>query len=155
MTQADLPSWLLAGLGQVGLAAMLVLAACSSESEEMDTSVEQLLQKARQQSEVLRFSELDGPAWDALYIVGPYTTPDQLRETFGPEAEKLSEFSMEMRDDVSLLVFVHEDGIIDAVEVPRSLADFAPLSSPDPIPRADTAFRIAGGDDARTVTPAR
>ncbi len=66
--------------------------------------------------------------WGRMYVFGPYTTADTINETL----EKnwyLAEFSsIAENDSITLILFTKTQKVIAFMEIPRSVADFSPLS---------------------------
>src|SRR3546814_9235511 len=66
--------------------------------------------------------------WDRVCIRGPYSDNQAAAETLGFTWPVESRSSIGESDGISLLLFVHNNEVVTAVEHPRSHGDFSNLS---------------------------
>lgn len=69
--------------------------------------------------------------WDALYIFGPYTAPDEVRETLGFAWDRADKADMSVDDGNCLLVFTKNGSVVTYAKVPRSQGDFDKARRPE------------------------
>jgi hypothetical protein len=61
--------------------------------------------------------------WDKAYLFEPYSTEEQFEKQLGVEYEDPSHISS--RDDIYLLVFLHEGKVVQYAEIDRQRGDFS------------------------------
>jgi hypothetical protein len=64
--------------------------------------------------------------WEKACIFGPYTDPAEMRRTMGTDVTERDIHSIQTRDDINLLIFLHDSRIVRSVAHPRRRGDFAP-----------------------------
>lgn len=66
--------------------------------------------------------------WEAMYIFGPYTTEETINNMLGHKWQFTSQTSIAENDSITLILFAKAKKVVASMEVPRGVADFAPLS---------------------------
>jgi hypothetical protein len=67
-----------------------------------------------------------GFPWERVCVVGPYTTPEQLRALAGTEIVASAAQGIAGRDDVNLLLFFSNGRVVRSTAHPRKEGDFGP-----------------------------
>lgn len=88
------------------------------------------------------FNELKQIEWDMLYIFGPYTPTSDIESKLGTSNYSIKQVGIEIRDDISLLVFLKQNMVKAVVAYPRQEADFSLLASFHPIPKKESFFKL-------------
>jgi hypothetical protein len=64
--------------------------------------------------------------WDKACIFGPYTDPAEIRRTMGTDFAERDARGIHTRDDINLLIFIHDNRVVRSVAHPRARGDFGP-----------------------------
>ena len=86
-------------------------------------------------------ADATGPAWQRVYVFGPYTPLAVIEQCLGRPAVFLTQ-GIESRDDANLLVFQFPDVAPQAILVPRQAGDFAPEASRRGYSRREAVFVV-------------
>lgn len=78
---------------------------------------------------VLNFLEITQFSWDRVYFFEPYTHPSRIDDELGFFWLESRFTTIESSDNVTLLVFVSNRHVVQYLEFPRSLGDFANLDN--------------------------
>jgi len=65
--------------------------------------------------------------WDRLYVFGPYTQPSEIAAVVGRSWHKSCFTTIDTSEGLALLVFTNNGQVVDCIEFPSNIADFAPL----------------------------
>jgi hypothetical protein len=65
--------------------------------------------------------------WDRLYVFESYTQPSEIAEVVGRSWRKSCYTTIHTSEGLALLVFTNSGQVVDCIEIPRNIADFAPL----------------------------
>ena len=65
--------------------------------------------------------------WDRLYVFESYTQPSEIAAVVGRSWRKSCYTTIHTSEGLALLVFTNNGQVVDCVEIPRNIADFAPL----------------------------
>lgn len=137
-------------MARAALLLCLALLACSSalpDDPRGSDTVRAALRSAveRGPGTDVRLAAVTPFAWRRMYVFGPYTFIEVLRDSLHldtrREAERLAR-GIDVRDDVSLLVFTFDDGAPASMEVPRFPVDFGPELVGRGYGPADAVFRV-------------
>ena len=96
-------------------------------------------------------SDLTDFDWQQLYVFAPYTTQKRIHRALGFEWSDPE--GIELRDNISLLVFVSDGKVVKYVAQPRDRGDFADLDVGSPWTPATAAFVVAADGQATDGQP--
>lgn len=82
-----------------------------------------------------------GPAWERVYVFGPYTPVAVIESCMGRPALGLAQ-GIDSRDDANLLVFRFPDAAPQAIVVPRQAGDFGHEASRRGYTRGEAVFVV-------------
>ncbi|UTE76628.1 hypothetical protein [Rossellomorea sp. KS-H15a] len=102
----------------------MVITACSSSDAEQNKTFENTVDfmvKELQNKEIEIHSIADFK-WDKAYLFPPYTSQESIEKKLKVEYEDSNNISN--RDDIYLLVFLHEGRVVQYTEINRQKADF-------------------------------
>ncbi|WP_051758178.1 hypothetical protein [Rossellomorea vietnamensis] len=102
----------------------MVITACSSSDAEQNKTFENTVDfmvKELQNKEIEIHSIADFK-WDKAYLFPPYTSQESIEKKLKIEYEDSDNISN--RDDIYLLVFLHEGRVVQYTEINRQKADF-------------------------------
>ncbi|MCC5801249.1 hypothetical protein [Rossellomorea vietnamensis] len=102
----------------------MVITACSSSDAEQNKTFENTVDfmvKELQNKEIEIHSIADFK-WDKAYLFPPYTSQESIEKKLKIEYEDSNNISN--RDDIYLLVFLHEGRVVQYTEINRQKADF-------------------------------
>ena len=68
-----------------------------------------------QQSEYVDFSKIVDGEWDNIILITPYTSKSEIKDKYGIDANRISDFSIEYREDLVLIIFCNEKSIQDYI----------------------------------------
>ena len=68
-----------------------------------------------QQSEYVDFSKIVDGEWDNIILITPYTSKSEIKDKYGIDANRISDFSIEYREDLVLRIFCNEKSIQDYI----------------------------------------
>jgi len=115
------------GSASVALA-LLVLASAACSDSEPKISVSIAGQFRRSAGGLVDLAEANPSPWDRVCVLGPYTTNASAKKTLGFDWNAEGKSVIHRNDGITLLVFVTSNHVVDFVEHPRNLGDFATLS---------------------------
>lgn len=78
--------------------------------------------------------------WDRVFVVGPFTPREELRQRVAMPQVLLYGLRLEARDDTVVLIFAEGNKYSAHVPFPRAIADFAPSARPEPYRRPTARF---------------
>ena len=64
-----------------------------------------------QQSKYVDFSKIVDGEWDNIILITPYTSKSEIKDKYGIDANRISDFSIEYREDLVLIIFCNEKSI--------------------------------------------
>jgi hypothetical protein len=88
---------------------------------------ETVLKSNKDNSTKLEFDKITDFKWNKLYIITPYVNQKDFCKKNGIEGVDSIETSMEIRDDINLLLFVLDNELVSYVNFPRNQADFSKI----------------------------
>ncbi|WP_026674023.1 hypothetical protein [Alkalihalobacterium bogoriense] len=100
---------------------LLILTGCSQQHKALETSIYSIVED--QNSEEVEVQSLTDFEWDKAFLFQPYTSNDGIIETLGVDFKDPS--NIEMREDIYLLVFLHENNVVHYVEIDRQRCSFS------------------------------
>ena len=65
--------------------------------------------------------------WDRLYVFESYTQPSEIDAVVGRSWRKSCYTTIHTSEGLALLVFTNSGQVVDCIEIPTNVADFAPL----------------------------
>ena len=68
-----------------------------------------------QQSEYVDLSKIVDGVWDNIILITPYTSKSEIKDKYGIDANRISDFSIEYREDLVLIIFCNEKSIQDYI----------------------------------------
>lgn len=68
-----------------------------------------------QQSKYVDFSKIVDGEWDNIILITPYTSKSEIKDKYGIDANRISDFSIEYREDLVLIIFCNEKSIQDYI----------------------------------------
>ena len=68
-----------------------------------------------QQSEYVDFSKIVDGEWDNIILITPYTSKSEIKDKYGIDTNRISDFSIEYREDLVLIIFCNEKSIQDYI----------------------------------------
>ena len=68
-----------------------------------------------QQSEYVDFSKIVDGEWDNIILITPYTSKSEIKDKYGIDANRISDFSIEYREYLVLIIFCNEKSIQDYI----------------------------------------
>ena len=101
----------------VGLFILIILASVFYSFymiEDNDKILLDIKQKI-QQSEYVDFSKIVDGEWDNIILITPYTSKSEIKDKYGIDANRISDFSIEYREDLVLIIFCNEKSIQDYI----------------------------------------
>ena len=137
-------------------AAALALAGpgCGFFGDSVEGSLEPLTKKVRQSArtgEPFRLSDATDFEWQRVYVIHPYSSPEDINEELGFDWGDADESSIESLDWIHLLVFVADGHVVRAFDHDVEGGYFSCLSAPvvrGGLSRRDAllkAVRVSGG----------
>jgi hypothetical protein len=97
---------------------------------------------ARGDGTVLRMSEVAPFPWTCLHIFEAYTQADQIERELNVPCEPCRSVGLEMRDDVSLLVFLNDNRVERYLAHKRNRGDFSGLMRAQGYTPMEAVFRV-------------
>lgn len=91
----------------------------------------EILEYRRGRVRAIDFSKVARFGWDKLYIIRPYTSPDQIDSILGTFWLGSRFTTIESNDGIALPVFMQRGHVTQYVEFLRGTADFASAASPE------------------------
>ena len=82
--------------------------------DDNDTILLDIKQKI-QQSEYVDFSKIVDGEWDNIILITPYTSKSEIKDKYGIDANRISDFSIEYREELVLIIFCNEKSIQDYI----------------------------------------
>ncbi len=103
---------------------VLVLAGCSPSSAQRNVTVEKAIHPIveNMDNNSIHIKPITHFDWDKAYLFQPYTTQEMMTEQIGINFKDKSQ--IDIRDDIYLLVFVHDHKVIQYAEIDRQKSDF-------------------------------
>lgn len=134
------------------LAAVLSLSACDqfTPSRSFTGALEEALKdKSVASVDISKLSDFD---WDALYIFSPYAVPTFIcaRLEFDKPRCDAAQFA-DVGEGEFLLVFMRSNNIARRETLSRNVADFAPNSLGQSIPRTEATFTVNRNSGRKTL----
>ena len=101
----------------VGLFILIILAIMFYSFYMIDDNDKILLdiKQKIQQSEYVDFSKIVDGEWDNIILITPYTSKSEIKDKYGIDANRISDFSIESREDLVLIIFCNEKSIQDYI----------------------------------------
>ena len=88
------------------------------------------------------FRELPIKEWDKMIVLTPYTNPKELRHNFKIKIPReIKDIGMQYRDDISLILFVQDNSVIDYFTCPGNI-DFSKINQLTGHKFNNSTFRI-------------
>jgi spore coat protein CotH len=88
------------------------------------------------------FRELQNKDWDKMIVLTPYTNAQELRHNFKINIPReIKDIGMQYRDDISLILFVQDNSVIDYFTCPRTI-DFSKINQLTGHTINNSTFRI-------------
>ncbi|GGG15310.1 hypothetical protein GCM10007425_07010 [Lysinibacillus alkalisoli] len=114
---------------------LLMLTACQSQHNTLAADLQAVIQNPKlEKVELTSMVEFD---WQEAYLFPPYTQHNEITSTLGfPFSEQTN---VTNSDNIYLLVFLHEDKIIESVDIHRAHCDFT-IDSTKLTPDQDTIY---------------
>jgi hypothetical protein len=104
---------------------MLVLAGCNHIEVQHNKDLEKAIYSIVEDKDNsgISIKPVADFRWDHAFLFEPYTPQEQMEEAMGAEFEDPS--NMRSRDDIYLLVFLHEENVVQYAEIDRQNSDFS------------------------------
>ncbi|CAN1209438.1 hypothetical protein TUMEXPCC7403_04390 [Tumidithrix helvetica PCC 7403] len=99
----------------------------------------------------LKLRSLTAFDWDKVYIFPPYTSVDEIQKSLGFPWKAAESSRIFEREDISLLVFVKRNQVVQYLAYPRSKGDFADIKALNGLTPDQAAFAIAISADSRLL----
>lgn len=101
----------------VGLFILIILAIMFYSFYMIDDNDKILLdiKQKIQQSEYVDFSKIVDGEWDNIILITPYTSKSEIKDKYGIDANRISDFSIEYREYLVLIIFCNEKSIQDYI----------------------------------------
>lgn len=101
----------------VGLFILIILAIVFYSFYMIDDNDKILLdiKQKIQQSKYVDFSKIVDGEWDNIILITPYTSKSEIKDKYGIDANRISDFSIEYREDLVLIIFCNEKSIQDYI----------------------------------------
>jgi hypothetical protein len=131
------------GPWRLGVLLSLVLpaAGCSTDGDAaLAGAIAEVVQRG--DGAVLRMADLTEFPWDRLYVFVPYTTPAQIERELGLPCPWTRRASIESRDDVALLLFVHDGRVTRHLAQRRGKGDFTLLRRAGGYAKDEAVFEV-------------
>ncbi|UOE95023.1 hypothetical protein [Alkalihalobacillus sp. LMS39] len=100
---------------------LLVITGCSQQNKALENSIYSIVED--QNNEEIQVQSLTDFEWDKAFLFEPYTSNDVIIKTLGVDFKDPS--NIEMREDIYLLVFLHENNVVHYVEINRQQNSFS------------------------------
>ncbi|WP_234396931.1 hypothetical protein [Bacillus massiliglaciei] len=106
----------------VVILSLLLLVGCAQHNKELEKSFSSIVEeKSKNEIDVKSITNFD---WEKAYLFTPYTPQESINEQLGVDFHDRS--SIDYRDDIYLLVFLHDDKVVQYAEMDRQqTADFS------------------------------
>jgi hypothetical protein len=104
---------------------------CGPFGDDVDGSLDALTDAVRESDRTgvpFRLASVTSFEWDRVYVFGPYSTPEQIREQLGFDWPAAEDSKIEDADWMNLLVFVRDGRVVHAYEHDRGNGDLEPLA---------------------------
>lgn len=103
---------------------LLLLVGCSLNNVQRDKDLEASIHSivADKDESDIHLNSLTSFDWEKAFLFTPYSTQEMIEEELGTDFKDPSD--IDWRDDIYLLVFLHEDKAVRYAEIERQGADF-------------------------------
>lgn len=139
----------------VGLIILIILAIVFYSFYMIDDNDKILLdiKQKIQQSEYVDFSKIVDGEWDNIILITPYTSKSEIKDKYGIDANRISDFSIEYREDLVLIIFCNEKSIQDYIYWHGNIliTEKEKLYDSIKIKREDAKFKVDKISDNREV----
>ncbi len=99
----------------------LLLAACNQQNSGLADSIYSAVEdNSKDEIHLNSYTDFD---WDKAFLFTPYSTTESIEEQLGTEFTGKS--NIDMRDDIYLLVFLHQGKVSQYAEIKRQDSDFS------------------------------
>ncbi|WP_078554078.1 hypothetical protein [Bacillus alkalicellulosilyticus] len=101
--------------------ALLIFSGCGViENKTLQQQVNEKI--ADKETEEIILSQITDFSWDEAFIFAPYTSEDYMKKRIGSDYKDKTNISY--RDDINILVFVHDGKVVQYAEIERTNGDF-------------------------------
>src|SRR5690606_34776562 len=118
------------------LAIALLVCGCAPPSDQGFARLK--FQEDARKNASVRLSDYTHFSWDRLHVFHPYTSPDAIRSEVGHSVP----FPHANNESHCLLVFLADEEIVSAFELPRRPVDFAELSLETGYSASESTFEV-------------
>jgi hypothetical protein len=116
---------------------VLALVACGSRTEARIAKA-----VARGPGAVVNLDTLAPGRWTRLFVLNPYTPPEEVDSLLGFHWDEAQQEGLQMRDDINLLVFVDGAKVTDRIAFRRGQGDFCCFERNASYARASARFVV-------------
>lgn len=102
----------------------LLLGLLGCEVTTVEKNQDELLQRITesiQKDNTVDFNEITSFEWDSMYIFGPYTSEQNIKDVLG--INTFETYNIQYRDDIELIIFIKDQKMVFSLEYPRSLGE--------------------------------
>lgn len=112
----------------------------SHETVEQDKTLKSTLMLAVSSSKEINFDTMIDLDWDEMYVITPYKNPKEFFEKTNGNWKEIDQ-SIEVKDDINLVIFLKEKNIVCYFNYPRANGDFV-FSGDGVFSRDSTNFTV-------------
>jgi hypothetical protein len=120
----------------------IILAGCSSASGNHNKELEKSFSSAIKEKSVeeIDLNSLIDFDWEKAYLINPYTSQEMINEQLGFKYKDPS--TMVNRDDIFLVVFIHNNKVVQYAELTSQFGSLVPESNDDYITPSNATIKI-------------
>lgn len=98
---------------------LILLVGCQQHNKDLENSIH----AAAKENNEIDISNLSEFKWDRAYLITPYSTEEEIENQLGAKFNDKS--NIDFRDDIYLLIFLHEDEVVQYINLKRQGLDFS------------------------------
>lgn len=104
---------------------LLLLVGCSQSSVQQNTELEESIHSILEDKSIteININALTNFDWNKAFLFAPYTTQEGIEEQLGIDFKDPSK--IDIRDDIYLLVFLHDKREVHYAEINHQQSDFS------------------------------
>ncbi|WP_312857718.1 hypothetical protein [Bacillus haikouensis] len=120
---------------------ILLLAGCNQSEVQHNKGLEEAIHSTVEDktNSELSINPLTDFNWEQAFLFTPYTPQEKMEEVMGTEFEDPS--NLRIRDDIYLLVFLHEEKVVHYAEIDRQKSGFS-IGEKDHLTPSDDLIKI-------------
>lgn len=117
------------------------------QNEALKTKIEKLILSSKE----INFNDIANFNWDIMYIITPYDHPKEILTNENTKWEKIDR-SIEIEDNISLIISLYKGRIVSYLNYPRKNGDFK-ISKSKKFNKTSARFKIDNSNDDLELIP--